>query len=133
MTSRELQLIRKFKGSPFLEVKNVNVIASGESENLIIDKRFFPYDDVTIFNASSDSDAEITINYNQVFFTPRKNSFQPETLTEFVKVKNLGSVDIAIGEIKVMYRNTGWKGKQIIGRASNILQSFGFLKILGGL
>ena len=131
MTSFKTQLARKFRGSAYLEAKNIEAILPGESKFLIIDQRFYPYDDIVLFNASRDSDAEITINYNQTFFLPKKNNLKDIAKMEFMKITNLGSVNIAIGEIKMMYRNSGFRGKEIINNASKIIQGAGFLKILG--
>ena len=131
MTSFKTQLSRKFRGSAYLEVKNVGVILPGESEFLVIDQRFYPYDDIVLFNASRNSDAEITVNYNQTFFLPQKNNLKDIAKMEFMKITNLGSVNIAIGEIKMMYRNSGYKGQEILSNASKIISGAGFLKILG--
>ena len=113
--NQEIELRRRyFKDSGYLESSNSSLIDSGAYVIINLDERFKPYDDVQIINLSILNNCTVTINYNFSQPLPKANSLNISVPVREIKITNNGSTAIAINEIKVYYRNTGYKGRETL-------------------
>ena len=51
---------------------------------------------------------------------------------EEIQIKNIGGSTISASQIRMMYRNTGFQGKNIINKITQGISTFGFLKLIRG-
>lgn len=118
---------RDFKDSGYLTLSNAS-LTSGSIFSPIFDDRFEPYDDVLIINLDTANDLEVTVNFNQVQICPYGDKLQINQVVQDIRIKNLGSSTISANNIKVLYRNTGYRGKDLLNKGSKVLLALSNLR-----
>lgn len=111
---------RKFVDTGYFSWSNesldVNSVAVVE-----FDLRFEPYNDLKIVNLSTSNDVEITINQHSVQVCPFGSEIQiNQEVVKDIRVKNIGSTTISANEIRVFYRNDGYRGREYVSNAKSI-------------
>ena len=130
MTSRRLNLMRKFRGSKYLNSSNDTEIISNADFHFTLDERFKPYDDTTLTNSDTDNDCLLLINGTFKLPLPAGNSQKIEVPVSSVQVINIGSTTISVNNIRIFYRNTGFQGSDIQTR---IIDGANILNVAKGL
>lgn len=100
---------RRFKDSGTIIFKNSSTIASNGFyiPDLESDKRFKPYDSLSVVNLNEDNDVEITINNHSTEIIPAGTQRTYNILINVIIVKNIGTGIIAIEDIRLGLRHTG--------------------------
>jgi hypothetical protein len=110
---------RQFKDSGYLNWISP-AIAVDEKVVASFDDRFDPYNDVKIVNLS-DEDLEIEVNSHSTQICPRGSELQlNQIIRRDLRIKNIGTATTTAGSIRVLYRNTGFKGDKIKSIAKTI-------------
>ena len=76
-----------------------------------IDERYTPYDHVEILNKNLTNTIEVTINNNVLQeVTPGSQMFFTQLMQNII-IKNIGLTDLAISDISIQYKYTGYRSR----------------------
>ena len=76
-----------------------------------IDERYTPYDHVEILNKNLTNTIEVTINNNVLQeVTPGSQMFFTQLMQNII-IKNIGLTDLAIADISIQYKYTGYRSR----------------------
>lgn len=123
---------RTFKDSGDVTYTNTTAVPVGTIYVFTLDDRFKPYNQSSFINNSSNN-INIEFNYKSNFkeIVPKGNQRTFQQFTEDIRFKNSGTTEIAIGEISITIRNTGWKGEKLkenVGAGASLLGNVALIK-----